>query len=72
MISKTKVILPTDDDDIKLMLSKACDLYNKAFTTTKSFYTKFLSPLEAAIIAQRFPKTEVGIKLFGGYDKGQL
>lgn len=71
MINKTKIILPTDDDDIKLMLSKACDLYNKSFTTSKSFYTKFLSPLEAAVIRQRFPQNEVGIKLFGGYDDAE-
>lgn len=71
MISKTKIILPTDDDEIKLVLSKACDLYNRAFTTSKSFYTKFLSPLEAATIRQRFPQNEICIKFFGGYDDAE-
>lgn len=71
MINKAKIILPSDDDEIKLMLSKACDLYNKAEKTTKPFYTKFLSPLEAAIIMGRFPKTELKLKLFGGYDDAE-
>ncbi|MBO5743291.1 MAG: hypothetical protein J6R68_03320 [Clostridia bacterium] len=71
MINKTKIILPSDDDEIKLMLSKACDLYNKAQKSTKPFYTKFLSPLEAAIVANRFPKNELELKLFGGYDDAE-
>lgn len=71
MINKTKIIYPADDDEIKLMLSKACDLYNKAQKSTKAFYTKFLSPLEAAIIMNRFPKNELKLKLFGGYDDAE-
>ncbi len=71
MINKAKIIYPADDDEIKLMLSKACDLYNKAQKSTKPFYTKFLSPLEAAIIMNRFPKNELKLKLFGGYDDAE-
>jgi len=71
MINKAKIIFPTDDDEIKLMLSKACDLYAKSEKSTKAFYTKFLSPLEAAIIMGRFPKNELSIKLNGGYDDAE-
>jgi len=71
MINKTKIILPSDDDDTKLMLSKACDLYNKSYNTAQSFYTKFLSPLEVAVINQRFPKGNVSIKFFGGYEDAE-
>ena len=71
MINKAKIILSSDDDEIKLMLSKAIDLYNKAQRSTKPFYTKFLSPLEASIVAGRFPKNEIELKLFGGYDDAE-
>ena len=71
MINKTKIIFSSDDDEIKLMLSKACDLYNKAEKSTKSFYTKFLSPHEAATVMGRFPKNEIKLKLFGGYDEAE-
>lgn len=71
MINKSKVILPTDDDEIKLVLSKACDLYTKALNTSKAFFTKFLSPLEFSAIQSRFPKTELYIKFFGGYDDAE-
>lgn len=71
MISKSKIILPSDDDDIKLMLSKACDLYNKANVSSQSFFTKFLSPLEVAIINQRFPTGEVNTKFYGGYEDAE-
>lgn len=69
MLNKSKIILPADDDEVKLCLMKACDLYTKASFTSKAFYTKFLSPLEARCILQRFPKDDVNIRLFGGYDE---
>ncbi len=68
MLNKSKIILSADDEDVKLCLMKACDLYTKAEFTGKAFYTKFLSPLEARIITQRFPKSDVDMELFGGYD----
>ena len=71
MINKSKIILPSDDEEIKLVLSKACDLYTKALTTSKDFFTKFLSPLESAIIMGRFPKGELFIRFFGGYDDAE-
>lgn len=71
MINKAKIILSSDDDEIKLILSKACDLYNKAYVSSQSFFTKFLSPLEAAVINQRFPRGEVKTKFFGGYDDAE-
>lgn len=71
MISKTKVISPSDDDDIKLTLSRACDMYNKAYTTSCAFYTKFLSPQEANLIKQRFPRGDITISFFGGYDDAE-
>lgn len=71
MINKSKIILPSDDEEIKLMLSKACDLYGKAFSISKDFFTKFLSPLESAIISNRFPKGELFIHFFGGYDEAE-
>ena len=71
MINKSKIILPTDDDETKLVLSKAFDLYTKAERSSKPFYTKFLSPLESGAIMQRFPKNEVSLKTFGGYDDAE-
>ena len=71
MVNKSKIISPQDSDDVKLMLSKACDLYNKSAVTTKAFYTKFLSPLESAVIMQRFPKHDVKLKFFGGYEDAE-
>lgn len=71
MINKSKIILPSDDEDIKLVLSKACDLYTKALTTSRDFFTKFLSPLESATVSGRFPKGEVFIRFFGGYDDAE-
>ncbi len=71
MINKDKIIFPTDDDEIKLVISKACDLYLKAERSTKAFCTKFLSPLEASVIMGRFPKNELSLKLFGGYDEAE-
>ena len=68
MINKSKIILPSDDEDVKLTLMKACDLYTKAEFAGKAFYTKFLSPLEARVIEHRFPKADVSTKFFGGYD----
>ncbi len=71
MINKTKIILPSDDDEIKLVLSRACDLYSKTEITSKPFFTKFLSPLEASVLNARFPKSPVYIKSFGGYDDAE-
>ncbi len=71
MINKSKIITPADDDEIKLVLSKACDLYTKALHTTRPFYTRFLSPLESLTLNQRFPKHELNIKFFGGYDEAE-
>ncbi len=63
--------MPSDDDDIKLMLSKACDLYNRAINTSAPFFTKFLSPPESAAILGRFPKNELYIHLFGGFEDAE-
>ncbi len=71
MINKSKIILPSDDEEIKLVLSKSCDLYAKALTTSRDFFTKFLSPLEASVILKRFPKGELYIKFFGGYEEAE-
>lgn len=71
MINKAKIILQSDDDEIKLVLSKACDLYAKSEKSTKAFYTKFLTPLEAAIIKGRFPQNELSINFSGGYEDAE-
>lgn len=71
MKEKTKIILPSDDDELKLTLSKAYDLYRKAEFSYGYYFTKFLTPLESATIAQRFPKTNPTLNFFGGYDDAQ-
>jgi len=71
MIDKSKIINSSDDDEIKLTLSKACDLYSKALHTTRIFFTRFLSPLEIMIINQRFPKNDVKLGFSGGYEDAE-
>ncbi len=68
MINKKSLVFPTDDDEIKLFVSKACDLYARAESTGRSFFTKFLTPLEQKIICTRFPKTGMKIDFSGGYE----
>lgn len=68
MINKKNIILASDDDEIKLFISKSCDLYARAFNTGRSFYSKFATPLEQQIIKNRFPENEIDINFFGGYE----
>ncbi len=71
MKEKTKIILPSDDDDMKLTLSKAYDICKKAEFSYGCFFTKFLTPLEAATINERFPKSDPELHFFGGYGGAQ-
>ena len=71
MINKSKVIFPSDSEELKNIISRACDLYNKAIASGAAFYTKFLSPSEAAAIMGRFPKNEISLKLCGGYEEAE-
>ncbi len=71
MINKSKIISPSDSDELKLILSRACDLYDKAERTSKPFYTKFMSPAESSAVAIRFPKSEVKLRMLGGYDDAE-
>lgn len=63
--------MPSDSEEVKNIISRACDLYNKAVTSGAPFYTKFLSPSEANAIMSRFPKNEISVKLYGGYDEAE-
>lgn len=71
MINKSKIISASDSDEIKLILSRACDLYDKAERTSKPFYTKFISPADSSLIYSRFPKSELSLRLIGGYDDAE-
>lgn len=68
MINKNTIISTSDSDEIRLCLSKACDAYTKSLFSGRCLFTKFLTPLEAREISMRFPKGEVDISFFGGYD----
>jgi len=68
MINRKNVIFPSGYDEMKLFVSKACDLYNRAESSGRSFFTRFLTPLEQKIILDRFPKNGVDIDFWGGYD----
>ena len=68
MINKNSIISPSDSDEIKLCLSRACDLYTKSLFSGRCLFTKFLTPLESMEIFSRFPKSEVEIGFFGGYE----
>ena len=68
MINKKNMIFPSDDEEMKLFVSKACDLYARAESTGRSFYTKFLTPLEQKVICDRFPKEKIDISFSGGYN----
>jgi len=67
MINKNSMIFPSDSDEIKLTISKACDLYTKALFSHRPFFTKFLTPLESREVYSRFPKGEISVNTYGGY-----
>ncbi len=46
-------------------------MYDRAERTSKPFYTKFMSPAEAAAVLGRFPKSELSLSLIGGYDDAE-
>lgn len=68
MIKKQSIILPSDTDELKLILSHACDLYTKADFSGRAFFTKFLTPADAREIEMRFPKGGALVSFYGGYD----
>ena len=68
MISKQKIISSSDSDELRLILSHACDLYVKADFSGKSFFTKFLTPADSREIDIRFPKSGISVTFYGGYD----
>lgn len=71
MIKKNDITVQADSDELKLILSHACDLYNKADVSGRAFFTKFLTPADAADIEKRFPKNDVPVSFFGGYDEAE-
>ena len=71
MINKKNIIRASDDDETKIFISKSCDSYMRAFNTGRTFFSKFATPLEQKIIESRFPKNDVEISFFGGYDDSE-
>lgn len=71
MIKKNNIVMPSDSDELKVILSHACDLYNKAEISGKAFFTKFLTPSDAADIESRFPQKEIPLCFYGGYDDAE-
>ena len=71
MIKKNNIISPSDSDELKVILSHACDLYNKAEVSGRAFFTKFLTPADLSDIDARFPKKDVAVSFYGGYDSAE-
>ncbi|MBR2405063.1 MAG: hypothetical protein IKA95_05350 [Clostridia bacterium] len=69
MINKKKILASANSDELKLVLSHACDLYTKAEFSGRAFFTKFLTPSDACEIKARFPSESVSF--FGGYDDAE-
>ena len=69
MIDKKKIIASANSDELKLILSHACDLSAKAEFSGRAFFTKFLTPSDAREIEARFPSGSVSF--FGGYDDAE-
>ena len=69
MINKKKILASANSDELKLVLSHACDLYTKAEFSGRAFFTKFLTPSDAREIGARFPLESVSF--FGGYDDAE-
>lgn len=71
MIDKKKILASAPSDELKLILSHACDLYTKSEFSGAAFFTKFLTPSDAREIGVRFPSGDVPISFFGGYDDAE-
>ncbi len=67
MTDKKKMLLSAPSDEIRQILSRAYDLYEKAYFAKRPFFTKFLTPLEKHEIDMRFEKGgDAPLSFFGG------
>lgn len=66
MIDKKQLLWGITNEDDKLMLSKMCDLAQRAEKTGRYMYSRFLNPGEQMLIKER--KNILGeVSFFGGY-----
>lgn len=71
MIKKQEVILSNDDIELKNLISRCVDLFNKAEISQKTFYTKFLTPFEKGEVLKRFSSKGLTISFFGGFNDAE-
>ncbi len=67
MIDKKQLLWGVTSDDDKLMLSRMCDLAQRAEKTGRYVYSRFLNPGEQMLIESK--RSVLGeVSFFGGYD----
>ena len=67
MIDRKRVLWGITNDEDKLFLSRMCDLAQKADTTGRIMYSRFLNPAQQYLVRERLAGiTEVSF--FGGFD----